>query len=121
MDPHAITTATDLAIQILGPLLLALSGWLAHRLTAAFEAKTKIDIPAKQEAQIDAWVTAGIHYAEEKARNAAKAADAKITGGEKLEAAAGFALDMVQKAGWVGWTRDHLKAKIEAKLNASRP
>lgn len=112
-----IVKLADLAIQTLAPILLALSGWLAHRLIKAFETKTKIDVPAKQEAQIDGWIEAGIRLAEEKAHKAVKAKADKITGPEKLEAAASFALDLAQKNGWVDWTRDRLKSKIEAKLN----
>jgi hypothetical protein len=82
-----------------------------------FEAKTGIDVPAKQEALIDGWIAEGIRLAEEKAHQAAQKAEAKITGHEKLEAAAGFVLDMAEKNGWVDWTRDRLKAKIDAKIN----
>lgn len=114
---------TDLAIQTLAPILLALSGWLAHRLIKAFESKTKIDVPVRQEAQIDAWIAAGIRLAEEKAYQAVKSQSAKITGPEKLETAVGFALDLAEKNGWIDWTKDRLKAKIESALNihAERP
>jgi Bacteriophage holin of superfamily 6 (Holin_LLH) len=117
---NAVAQITSIAIQTLAPILLALSGWLAHRLIKAFESKTKIDVPVKQEAQVDAWIEAGIHYAEEKAHQAAKSATAKITGPEKLEAAASFALDLAEKNGWIEWTRERLKAKIEAALNSER-
>lgn len=108
------------AIQTLSPILLALSGWLAHRLIKVFETKTKIDIPAKQEAQVDAWIATGIRAAEEKAYQAVKAKADKITGPEKLEAAISFALGMAEKNGWLDWTRDKLQAKIEAKLNIDK-
>lgn len=117
----AVSQIANLAIEILGPLLLALAGWLAHRGIKLFEVKTKIDVPVRQEAQVDAWILMGMHYAEEKARQATKAVAAKITGPEKLEVAAGFALDLAEKNGWIDWTRDRLKAKIEAKLHALRP
>jgi hypothetical protein len=112
-----VVKLADLAIQTLAPILLALSGWLAHRLIKAFEARTKIDVPAKQEVMIDAWIAAGIRLAEEKAHQAVKAGASTITGPEKLEAAAGFVLDLAEKNGWIDWTRERLKSKIEAKLN----
>jgi len=96
---------------------------LAHKLIRTFETKTGIDIPAKEEAMVDAWVSQGIRLAEEKAHQAGKKADTKMAGHEKLEHAASFALDMAEKNGWIAWTRDRLKAKIEAALNvqAERP
>jgi hypothetical protein len=116
----SLVQITDLAIQTLSPILLALSGWLAHRLIKAFEIKTKLDVPAKQEAQIDAWIAAGIRAAEEKAYQAVKAKSDKITGPEKLETAIGFVLGMAEKNGWVDWTKDLLKAKVEALINVDK-
>jgi hypothetical protein len=116
----SLVSLTDLAIQTLSPILLALSGWLAHRLIKAFETKTKIDVPVKQEAQIDAWIASGIRYAEEKAYQAVKAKADKITGPEKLETAVGFALDLAKKNGWVDWTRERLAAKVEALVNVEK-
>jgi len=120
MDSQVITQIVDLAFQILSPVVLALGGYLAHRAIKAFEAKTKLDLPSKQEDMVDTWIADGIRYAEEKAHQAAKRKDADLSGHEKLEAAAGYALDMAKKAGWIDWTRDLLKAKIEAKVNVAK-
>ena len=117
---NSITTLADLAIQTLAPILLALGGWLAHRVIRAIEAKTKIDVPVRQEAQIDTWIAAGVRLAEEKAYQAVKANAAKITGPEKLETAVGFALDLAQKNGWIDWTKARLAAKVEALINVDK-
>jgi hypothetical protein len=117
---NSLVTVADLAIQTLAPILLALSGWIAHRLIKVFEAKTKIDVPVRQEAQIDTWIAAGVRYAEEKGYQAVKAKADKITGPEKLETAVGFALDLAQKNGWIDWTKDRLKAKVEALINVEK-
>ncbi len=116
---NAVKKIAEVFFEILGPLILAFAGWLAHRGIKLFESKTKIDVPVKQEAQVDAWVVAGIAYAEEKVRNVIKA-NGRLTGPQKLESAVGFVFDLAQKNGWVEWTRDLLAAKIEAKLNTER-
>ena len=123
MDTTPLTHLTDIAFQILAPIALALGGYLAHRVAKAIESRFKIDIPDAQEKMVDQWIAQGIRYAEEKAHQAAQKGDAKWTGNEKLEAAAGFALDFAEKNGWVEWTRDLLKAKVDAKINIvkSRP
>ena len=43
-----------------------------------------------------------------------------MTGPEKLEMAADFVLDLIEQRGFDDWTRDRIKAKIEAKLNKKR-
>jgi hypothetical protein len=112
-----LTQIVDQVTQILVPVLAALICALAHKAVKAFSAKTGVAVSAAQEATIDGWIDSGIRYAEEKAHQAAQKGDSKITGHEKLEAAAGFAVDMVKRAGWDTWTRDMLKAKIDAKIN----
>lgn len=121
MEPTPVVThLVDLALQILAPLVVVLAGYLANRLVKVLEAKTGVDIPEKQEAMLDTYIQDGIRYAEEKAHQAAKRADAKLTGHEKLEAATSFVLHYVEKNGWVEWTRDRLKAKIDAKINVMK-
>ena len=120
MENSSLATVADLAIQTLAPILLALSGWLAHRLIKAFESKTKIDVPVKQEAQVDAWIASGIRYAEEQAYKAVQVKAATITGPEKLEAAVSFAMNLAQKNGWIDWTRARLASKVEALVNVHK-
>jgi hypothetical protein len=106
----------DLAFKLLGPVVVALGGYLAMKLAR----KLGIDATEKQEAMVDAWIEQGVHLAEERARAAAKRSEAKISGHEKLELAAGYVADLAEKAGWADWTRDRLKAKIDAKLGSAR-
>ena len=118
MDDHqTISQITNLAIQILEPLALALATWLGMRIVKFVNTKFKIQIASGQEAMIQGWIGSGIRFAEEKAHQAAGKADAKITGHEKLEHATSFVIGMAEKNGWTDWTRDHLKAMIDAKIN----
>lgn len=111
---------TDAAFRILVPVVTLFAMWGAHRAIAVFEAKTKIDVPDKQEAKIDGWIEDAIHWAEEKSRNAIKHKAEKLRGPEKLESAADFVMGFVESRGWIDWTRAKIEHKIEAKLGVKR-
>lgn len=119
-DENAVTRLADMAFEILTPVLSVVVIWLVHRAIAAFEARTGIDVPAQQEALIDAWVEQGIAFAEEKSRNKVKEKTSKLTGPAKLEEAADFVFDLARARGWIDWSRDRVKRKIEGKLGIAR-
>ena len=120
MDTTAATQATELALQVIAPIVIALGAWIAHRLVRLLEEKTGIDIPDKQEAKIDTWIAQGINLAVEKSHNKLKAHTEKLKGPEKLEEAADFVFALAVSRGWTDWTKDRIKSKIEASLGASR-
>jgi hypothetical protein len=120
MDTSAASQATELAFQVITPLVTILGAWLAHRLVKLFEDKTGIDIPDKQESKIDEWVEAGINLAAEKSYKKVKEKTEKLTGPEKLEEAADFVFALVAARGWDDWTKDKLKSKIESAIGVHR-
>jgi len=113
---NALQRTTDMAFQVLTPVVIIFATWLAHRLVKLFEKKTGIDVPAAQEAQIDGWIEQGIHYAEQKSRAKIKNAEDGLNGPDKLEHAADFVLSFIEAKKYPEWTRDLVKGKIEAKL-----
>lgn len=117
---NALSQVTQLAFQILMVVLPIVAVWLTHKAIGLFESKTKIDIPLSIETQIDSWVEKGIHYAAEKSYQKIKEKTAKLSGPEKLEVAAKFVYDMAQAQGWIQWTEEKIKAKIEAWLGTRR-
>jgi len=119
-DPNIATRISELAFQVLTPIITAFAMWATHRLIAVFEKKTKIDIPAAQEEMIDKWIEQAIHYATEQSYKKVAGKAAKLTGPEKLEQAVGFVLAFAQAQGWVQWTKDKLANKIEARLGVHR-
>lgn len=119
-EPNALSRVAELAFQILVPLLSALGAYLAHRLIAAFEKRTGIDVSERVEALLDGWVERGIHAAEEWSYKEVKAKTTKLTGSEKLELAADYVLDLIKQHGLDAWTRDKVKALIESKLGVHR-
>ena len=120
MDTSAASQATELAFQVIAPIVTILGAWLAHRLVAIFEQKTGIDIPDKQEAKIDQWVEEGINLAAEKSYKKVKEKTDKLKGPEKLEEAANFVFGMIESRGWDDWTKDKIKTKIEAAVGVHR-
>lgn len=119
-DPNALTQTTDVVFDILGVVLPVVAVWLVHRAIAVWERRTKIDVPGAVEARIDEWVEKGIHLATEKSHQLADSKVSKLTGPEKLETAADFVFDLAQTRGWIDWSKDRIKAKIEAQLGAHR-
>lgn len=115
-DSTALAELSSAALDILMPAILVVLAWLARKVVKIFEAKTNIDIPQKQENQIDHWVAQGARYAEKKARTAAKEGFGEIKGPEKLELAVQYALDLAYEQGLTNWSRERLEAKIEAYL-----
>ncbi len=120
MDSSVASQAAVVALQVLTPILVALAGWLAHRIVKVVEAKTGIDIPDRQEAKIDDWIEQGIHLAEEKSRSYIKEKANKLKGPEKLELAGDFVMEMIRKNGWDTWAKDAIVKKIEGSLGAHR-
>jgi len=119
-DTTALTQVTTAALEVLVPVVIIFATWGAHRLIRLFETKTKIDVPQKQEDQIDAWIDRAILLAAEKARQKIHAKTEALKGPEKLEIAADFVYDLAQSRGWISWTKDLLKQKIEASLGIKR-
>lgn len=117
---NAATRVAELAFQLLVPIVTAIGAWLAHRLVKLVESKAKVDIPEREEKMIDHWVDQAIHFAAEKSYRKMKSTTMKLTGPEKLEEAARFALDQVEARGLVAWTKDKIEKKIEAKLGTMR-
>ncbi len=118
--PNALSRITDIAFSVLTPVLALFAMWAAHRLLAVFEKKTGIDVPTRQEQLIDKWIRQGIHRAEEWSHKKIKQQAAKLTGPEKLEISADFVLDLIVAQGWVGWTADRIKDKVEAMIGQER-
>lgn len=118
--PNLVTRLTDMAFQILVPVVTLFAMFAAHKVIKLFETKTGFDVPDKQEKQIDIWIEQGIHLGEEKSRNLIKKHSKKLTGSEKLEFGAGFVLGFIEQRGWIGWGRDKIINKIEAKLGNQR-
>lgn len=119
-DPNALSQITDLTFSILTVILPIIATWLAHRAISTFESKTKIDIPTAIENRIDDWVISGVHLAAEKSRQKVKEGAAKLTGPEKLEEAADFVIGLAEQQGWIEWSKDRIKQKIEALLGVQR-
>jgi hypothetical protein len=120
MDSSIASQVAGVALQVLTPILVALAGWLAHRIVKVVESKTGIDIPDKQEAKINGWIEEGIHFAEEKSRSYIKEKANKLKGPEKLEIAGDFVMAMIEKNGWDDWAKDAIVKKIESSLGAHR-
>jgi hypothetical protein len=118
--PNALTQLTNLVFQILTVVLPILVTWFVHRGIAVFEKKTKINVPDAIENKIDAWVENGIHLAAEKSYKKVAEKTAKLTGSEKLETAADFVFAMAQSRGWLNWSKDAIKAKVEAAIGVHR-
>ncbi len=118
--PSALSRITDIAFEILTPVLALFAMWAAHRLIAVFEKKTGIDVPVQQEQMISRWIRQGIHRAEEWSHKKVKERTDALTGPEKLEISATFVLDLIEVQGWAGWTADRIKDKVEAELGIHR-
>lgn len=118
--PSALSRITDIAFEVLTPVLALFAMWTAHRLIAVFEKKTGIDVPEKQERLIDKWIRQGIHRAEEWSHKKLKEKTDALTGPEKLEISAAFVLDLIEAQGWPGWTADRIKDRVEAELGDER-
>lgn len=119
-EPNALTRVTSFAFEVLTPIVTLFAMWAAHRAIKYLEHKLGVDVPARIEAQIDAWVDEGIHYAAEKSYQKVKGKTKKLSGPEKLEEAAAFVLAFAQARGWDDWTADKIKSKVEARLGIKR-
>jgi hypothetical protein len=120
LDQSILGRLMGFGLDIAAPVVTLFAMWLAHRLIKAFESKTKIDVPAKYEEMIDAWVLKGVHYAEEKGRNAIAAKGPALAGPEKLELAAGFVADLAERAGFADMAKDKIMKLVESKLSETR-
>jgi hypothetical protein len=118
--PSAFSSIVDEGIKLVAAILLVLATWGAQRLIRLFVAKAKIDIPAKQEEQIDAWVRQGIAYAESKSSAKLKELTVAMRGPEKLEAALAYVIGAMATSGAFDYGRDLLVRKIEALLHQGK-
>ena len=119
-ETSALSRVVGILYDFLGVVLMLLGTYAAKKGVNAVEAWLKIDVPDKVERRIDDWIEDGIALAEEKARSATTNHTNKVTGPEKLELAADFVLDLAKDRGYIEWTRNKIKSKIEAKLNKKR-
>jgi len=120
MDQTAVTQTSQLAIQILVPVVIIFATWLAHRLIALLESKLKINVPNSIEDKIDEWVAQGVVLAAEKSHQKLKEKTEKLKGPEKLETAADYVFTLASARGWDTWTKDVIKAKIESYIGGGR-
>ena len=123
VEVQSQTIATQIAkivFDLLAVIIPILATWIAHRAIGAFERKTEMDIPDKEEAMIDRWIEQGIHMAAEKSYRAVKSKTEKLSGPEKLEEAVGFVLSMANARGLHKWTEEKVVSKIDATLGAYR-
>lgn len=112
----------DAAFEIVVPVIGMVVLWLVHRIIRLFEQRTGVDVPERVEGMIDHWVGMGIHYAEEKARQAAKDSTKKgLHGHQKLEVAVAFVSELVDQYGVEKVARERIVKLVEAKLNSYRP
>ncbi len=118
--PSALSRITEIAFEILTPVLALFAMWAAHRLIAVFEKKTGIAVPVEQEQMISRWIRQGVARAEEWSHKKIKEKTDALTGPEKLEISAAFVLDLIEAQGWIGWTADRIRDKIEAELGIQR-
>jgi hypothetical protein len=120
MDTTAATQVAELVLMIVFSIVSILAAVLVRKGKQFVEAKTGIDIPAKQEDLIDRLVGQGIDFAEEKVHQAVAKRTDKLSGPEKLETAADFVLGFIEARGWNVYTRDLIKNKIESRLGSTR-
>lgn len=120
LDASVLSKVVEMLFQVGTPVVSLFVMWLAHRLVKVFEDKSGVAVPAQYDAMIDDWVKKGVMYAEEKGRAAANAKLADVKGPDKLELAANFVLDMVNKYDLPDMARDKVEKLIESKLMAER-
>jgi hypothetical protein len=119
-EPNALTHLADMVFQVLKPVLLVLGGYLALLLRGYVKKKTGVEIPEKQWALVTSILDRGITLAEEWSYKQVKKQTSKLTGPEKLEHAADYALDQLEQYGVVGWTRDRVIKALEARIGERR-
>lgn len=119
-DQSIMGRLLSFGLEIMAPVATLFAMWAAHRLISVFESKTKIELPAKTHEMVDDWVQKGLHYAEEKARNAVAANAVALKGPEKLELAAGFVMDLAEKYGVGDMAKDKVIKLVESKLSETR-
>lgn len=119
-EENLVQRLTTMIFQILTPVITIFAMWAAHRGIALLEKKLDFDVPDQQEAFVDKWIGEAILWAEEKSRSKLKQVGKRLTGPEKLENAGSHVLDLIESKGWVGWTRDRVNRKLEAKLGMHR-
>lgn len=120
-DAPALASLLNMLLDILLPIAALLASWGAFKFLKWFEKKTGMDIPDRIEQKVDRWVDAGIDYAEELARRKLKEGEAKLTMGQKKEAALSFVLDMAEQYNGPELARETLEKMLEAKLGYRRP
>lgn len=120
VDPTTLSEILSQVLKLIAAVLMAVLPWLTHKMIAAFEKKSGIDIPQKQEDLLDQWVSQGVHLAEERARDWIREKRVKMPGGTKMETAVDYVWDLVQRTNLLDWTRDQVVAKVKAKVNVKR-
>jgi hypothetical protein len=116
----AMARVIDMAIYILGGAIGVVLTWLAHRLVALLEKKIGLKLGAEKEAKLDKLIKDAIAFGEEQAHKAVKKNETALKMSDKMEAAAGFAVDLADKYGVDEIAREKATKLIEAKLNKGR-
>lgn len=99
-------------------LALTLTGLLTI-LVQRIAAKFKVSIPEKWMDSANSLIDKGIHYAEEKGKQAI-AKNETIDGSAKLNLAAGFVRELADDKKLKQLAEDQLKKLIEARLNQNK-
>jgi len=110
----------DMAIYVLGGVISVILTWLAHRLVAVLEKKMGLKVDAEQQAKLDKLIEDAIAFAEEQAHKAVKKNETALKMSDKMEHAAGFAVDMADSYGIDDLAREKAMKLVEAKLNKTR-
>lgn len=109
------------AALLIGSVLSSLVVYLGHRLVRAFEDKTGIDVPEREENLLDKWVDDGVALAEEKARVLIGFGKEKMSSTKKSEIATNYAMDRIDKAGMRSrFPSDVVSKKTDAKVHKTR-
>ena len=110
----------NMLINVLAAILLILAPYFAHRIIALFEKKSGITLAPQTKAKIDALLDQGINYADEQAHKAIKNKEKALTMPEKLEHAAGYVMDLADKAQVEQWTVAKVKKMLESRIQVTR-
>ena len=118
-DPGALSRVVDKLIEVAAGVLAILIPYVLWKVRAFVEKKTKIDIPEKTEAMLEAWAMKGLHYAKEIAHQKTKE-NITLKGPEKLELALKFGLDLAEEHKIDKKAKEKLEKYVHAKLGEAR-
>jgi hypothetical protein len=116
----AATRLLDSIVEVLAYALGAAASVMVLRLIHAFEKKTKIDVPAAWEAELQKLIPIATAYVEEQGHKIAKKGGEKLKMGESLELAADFVLDLAETKQVKQMGKEKLGKLIEAYLGETR-